>query len=83
MTCEDGGRTSFPKWSLRRAAVRFMRFGLVPPTLDFPYGQLLGGGPAPKQATWMEAEANSNELKIRVMMLDGSLAESVAIRPLA
>jgi hypothetical protein len=55
----------------------------MPGTPEFPYGQLVGGGPAPKQATWIEAKADSTNLSLRMLKLDGSEVESVSLKPVA
>lgn len=58
------------------------RHAWMPPTPEIPYGQLVGGGPAMTQATWIEAQANHERLELRMRKLDGSEVESVTLKPL-
>ncbi len=53
----------------------------LPATEAIPYGQLIGGGPSPGAATWMEGEANSERLRLVVRKLDGSTAHEVTLNP--
>jgi predicted phosphodiesterase len=55
----------------------------LPPTAEFPYGQLIGGGPTPTAATWMEAQADARRLHIAVRGLDGATRHEVTLAPLA
>jgi hypothetical protein len=55
----------------------------MPPTAEFPYGQLIGGGPTPQAATWMEAKAAADQLQIVVRDLAGVMKHDVAFKPLA
>lgn len=55
----------------------------MPPTAEFPYGQLIGGGPAPTAATWMQAKANAEQLHVVVRSLAGEVKHEVRLRPLA
>lgn len=63
------GHTHHPAW--------------LPPTEEWPYGQLVGGGPQPKSATWMEGQASSAGLSVRVRDLDGQVRHEVTLRPWA
>ena len=36
----------------------------IPATEAFPYAQIIGGGPQPERATWMEARAGAEGLRI-------------------
>ena len=49
----------------------------------FPYAQLIGGGPLPHLAAWIEGEANEKELRLKVRMLEGGTAIEMAFPPLA
>ena len=55
----------------------------MPPTDEWPYGQLVGGGPQPNSATWMEGKAGANELKVLVKGLDSEVRHEVLLTPLA
>jgi hypothetical protein len=43
----------------------------IPANAAFPYAQMIGGGPRPEQATWMEARAGAEGLTITVRSLAG------------
>lgn len=54
------------------------------PTAEFPYAQLVGGGPKLAAATWMEAEADAARLQITMKsLLDGSVLQQPVFKPLA
>lgn len=53
----------------------------LPPTREFPYGQLVGGGPSPAGATWMEGTADAAHLQIVMRGLDGAVKHTVRVRP--
>jgi hypothetical protein len=55
----------------------------IPPTSEFPYGQLVGGGPKPLQATWTEANADGSALVFKMRNLAGEILHEVAFQPLA
>lgn len=55
----------------------------IPPTEQFPYGQIVGGGPQLASATWMHCEANSRELLLKVNDLTGKIRHEVTLKPLA
>lgn len=55
----------------------------LPPTAEFPYGQLIGGGPTPAAATWMEGKADATELRLVVRDLAGATRHDVRLPPLA
>lgn len=61
------GHTHHPAW--------------LPPTAEFPYGQLIGGGPSPTGATWMEGTADASRLQIVVRTLDGTVKHAVQVSP--
>jgi len=63
------GHTHHPAW--------------IPATPDYPYAQLVGGGPQPERATWIEANANASALTLVMRSLDGTTLESVHLTPLA
>lgn len=45
----------------------------LPATQEFPYAQLVGGGPKPKAATWLEGAAEGGKLKLTTRDLDGKV----------
>jgi len=53
----------------------------IPANSDFPYGQLVGGGPSPTGATWMEGTADRSGLQIVVHGLDGSVKHKIVVPP--
>lgn len=61
------GHTHHPAW--------------LAPTREFPYGQLVGGGPTPGGATWMEGRADRSGLDVVVRGLDGVVKHTVRVRP--
>ena len=54
----------------------------MPPTEQYPYGQLIGGGPKLHQATWTEGKADASQLHLKVSNLEGSTLHEVTLRPL-
>ena len=55
----------------------------LPPSNEFPYGQLVGGGPKPAQATWTEGIADATQLVLMVRSLTGKILHEVALAPRA
>ncbi|HNQ72164.1 MAG TPA: metallophosphoesterase family protein [Verrucomicrobiota bacterium] len=55
----------------------------LPPTSEFPYGQLIGGGPQKERATWTEGVADTEQLRIKVINLEGKVLRDVTFKPLA
>lgn len=53
----------------------------LPATREFPYSQLVGGGPSPAGATWMEGTADASRLQIVMRGLDGTTKQVVRVRP--
>jgi predicted phosphodiesterase len=53
----------------------------MPPDAKRPYGQLIGGGPKPAAATYMRGVADGKRLEITMHWLDGTVLETVSIRP--
>ncbi len=53
----------------------------MPPASGFPYGQLIGGGPTPQAATYMEAKATSGLLRIVVRDLGGQVKHDISLNP--
>ncbi|WP_193214701.1 metallophosphoesterase family protein [Luteolibacter marinus] len=54
----------------------------IPATDDFPYAQLVGGGPQPERATWIEGKAGATSLELVMKRLDGEIAERIEFKPL-
>lgn len=54
----------------------------MPPTAEFPYGQLIGGGPELANATWTQGVANATQLSLQVMNLEGRMLQDVVFRPI-
>jgi hypothetical protein len=55
----------------------------LPGTAEFPYGQLVGGGPQPERATWIEGKADATSLRFVMKALDGKVIETVEFKPLS
>lgn len=55
----------------------------LPPGEEFPYGQLIGGGPQLARATWTEGVADATQLRLKVMNLSGMPLHEVTLKPLA
>jgi hypothetical protein len=53
----------------------------IPADRSFPYGQLVGGGPQPASATWLEGQADRQALNLTLRKLDGSVVHAVRLRP--
>ena len=54
----------------------------LPPTEEFPYGQLIGGGPQPTRATWVEGFADATQLELKMTDLAGNRLHAVTLKPL-
>ncbi|MBL9136590.1 MAG: metallophosphoesterase [Verrucomicrobiales bacterium] len=52
-------------------------------TEAFPYGQLVGGGPSPKAATWIMGHANPARLQFVMRKLDGTVEQEISLAPLS
>jgi hypothetical protein len=52
-------------------------------TKEFPYAQLVGGGPKPEAATYMEAHADASRLEITMKNLAGEVVHQPVFKPLA
>jgi len=50
---------------------------------EFPYAQLVGGGPAMNQATLITGSANNDKLSIKSVDLQGKLVSKISFKPLA
>jgi predicted phosphodiesterase len=55
----------------------------IPGTAEFPYAQLVGGGPQPERATWIEGKADGKALTLVMKDLAGKVVHEVAFKPLA
>lgn len=55
----------------------------IPGTPEFPYGQLVGGGPKMEIATCIEGSADKDGLKFLMKDLDGKVLQDIAFKPLA
>lgn len=56
---------------------------LIAANEEFPYAQLVGGGPKLEQATWIEGRANAKELLLVTKKLGGEEIERVSFEPLS
>lgn len=55
----------------------------IPSSDDFPYSQLIGGGPKPETARWIEGEADARSLRLVTRDLEGRTAMEQSFPPLA
>lgn len=55
----------------------------IPPSNDFPYAQLVGGGPKPEAARWIEGSADPSALRLVVRDLDGKTTIEQSLPPIA
>ncbi|MBN9690298.1 MAG: metallophosphoesterase [Verrucomicrobia bacterium] len=55
----------------------------LPPNGDFPYGQIVGGGPQPARATWTEGVADATQLRLKMSRLNGEVVHEVLLKPLS
>jgi predicted phosphodiesterase len=53
----------------------------LPATNEFPYGQMIGGGPSPRAATWMQGSADASRLQLVVRDLSGKVLHEVNVTP--
>lgn len=53
----------------------------IPGTAEFPYGQIVGGGPQPTSATWIEANADAKQLQFTMRKLDGQTIHQIEFPP--
>jgi len=54
----------------------------MPPTEQWPYGQLIGGDREPERATWIGGTANATELLMRTHTLAGKVLHNLTFPPL-
>lgn len=54
----------------------------LPPTSEWPYGQLIGGGSGPEQVTWIEGIANATEFRLRTHTLVDKVLHDLTFPPL-
>lgn len=55
----------------------------IPPTQEFPYAQMVGGGPKPERATWIEGNADKGGLKLVMRNLAGEVVHDQSFKALA
>ena len=53
----------------------------VPASDAFPYAQLIGGGPKPENATWIDGQAGPGGLRLVMRKLDGSVVADQTLQP--
>jgi len=54
----------------------------MPPTEEWPYGQLIGGDREPERATWIEGMASDTALRLRTHTLAGHVLNDLTFPPL-
>jgi hypothetical protein len=55
-------------------------FAWLPAGEDQPIAQLIGGGPQPRQATFIQGSATRDTLAVTMSRLDGSVLESLSFK---
>lgn len=79
----DAWHQSLVKWGAQViVSGHTHRAAFLPATEEFPYAQLVGGGPRPDTATWIEGSADENGLKLLVKNLAGETLEETKFAPL-
>lgn len=58
------------------------RPALIPASAEFPYAQLVGGGPQLERATFIEGSADATALRLVMKDLDEKTIETVVLEPL-
>jgi hypothetical protein len=58
------------------------RSAWLPATAEFPYGQLVGGGPTLAAATWIGAKADARQMTFEMRNLDGVVLETLSFSPI-
>jgi hypothetical protein len=58
------------------------RPALLPATGDFPYAQLVGGGPQADAATWITGTADATALRVACAHLSGRILHEITLKPL-
>jgi predicted phosphodiesterase len=53
----------------------------IEPSAEFPYSQLVGGGPQPDRATWIEGKADAAALSFVMKDLQGKMIREVSLKP--
>lgn len=80
----DAWHQSLVKWGAQTVISGHMHeHAWLPPAGGFPYGQLVGGGPQPKGATWMEGRATGEGLSLTVRNLAGKTLYDIKLPRLA
>lgn len=55
------------------------RTAWIPANNNFPYAQLVGGGPKPEAATWIEGRADANALILTMKGLEGNIVQEAKL----
>jgi len=72
------------KWGAQTLISGHMhRTALIQPTKEFPYAQMVGGGPKLNQATLITGQTDANHLVIQCKKLNGDLVSELKLKPLA
>jgi len=58
------------------------RTAWIPADRRFRYAQLVGGGPQPASATWLEGKADRHQLQLTLRKVDGTVVHAVSFPPL-
>lgn len=58
------------------------RAAWLPATTEWPYGQLIGGGPRLENTTWLEGRADERALRLTLRTLTGKVLHEVVQAPL-
>lgn len=73
---------SLVKWGAQAVISGHMhQWACLPKTAEFPYDQIVGGGPQISNATVIRGLANDQEMKITIQGLDGQMRHTVSYKP--
>jgi hypothetical protein len=73
---------SLANWGVQAIISGHMhQWAFLPGTAEFPYDQIVGGGPAAESATLIRGFATDQEMKITIQGLDGKTHQTVSYKP--
>jgi hypothetical protein len=76
----DEWHEALVKWKTQVVISGHMhRMAWIPANHDFPYAQLVGGGPKAEAATWIEGKADSNGLVLTVKNLEDVTLQEIKL----
>ncbi|HYG34032.1 MAG TPA: metallophosphoesterase [Clostridia bacterium] len=80
----DAWNDSLVRWGVQAIVSGHMHsWACLPPTTEFPYAQIVGGGPTLQNAVLIRGKATANELKLVIHGLDGKELHTSVFAPQA